>query len=201
MNFTAGAGTNGVTAADLEGDGRTEVAVSLGNGEMILLDERGKIRWKYTWKPSDPDLVGIYQSGAADINGDGKREIVATTEDGRCLAFAHDGTLLWSADLEGRANGSPTFLDLNGDGKYEVIVGSTAHVLKALRGDGTTIWRFKDTGSFYHTVAADLDGDGLVEVFGTGPGGNWCLRTEMRCKPYEVFWPMQRGDARRSGVR
>lgn len=135
--------------------------------------------------------------GAADINGDGKREIVASTEDGYCLAFSHDGKLLWSADVEGRANGSPTFLDLDGDGKFEVIIGSTAHVLKALRGDGATIWRFKDRGSFYHTVAADLDGDGLVEVFGTGPGGNWCLRTEMRCKPYEVFWAMQRGDARR----
>jgi len=199
--LTAGAGANGVTAADVDGDGRTEVAISLGNGEMILLDERGKLRWKYAWRPNDPDLVGIYQTGAADINGDGKREIVASTEDGYCLAVSHDGKLLWSADVEGRANGSPTFLDLDGDGKFEVIIGSTAHVLKALSGDGATIWRFKDTGSFYHTVAADLDGDRLVEVFGTGPGGNWCLRTEMRCKPYEVFWTMQRGDACRSAVR
>jgi outer membrane protein assembly factor BamB len=190
-----------VTAADLDADGRTEVAVSLGDGRMLLLDDHGKLLWRYLWDPDDPDARGLYQSAAGDINRDGKREIVVGTEDGYCLALSHDGKLLWSVDMEGRSFGSPTLLDLDGDGDYEVIMASTGKAIKALNGDGTVIWRFKDMPGFFHTVAADLNGDGLVDIFAPTPGGNYCLRTAMRCRPYEILWGMQRGDARRSAVR
>ncbi|UCH35469.1 MAG: VCBS repeat-containing protein [Armatimonadota bacterium] len=194
-------GANCVTAADLDGDGRVEVALSFGDGQMQVLDAQGAPRWSYRWEPSEPDLAGLYQSAAADINGDGKREIVVGTEDGYCLAFSHDGKLLWSADMEERAFGCPTLLDLDADGDYEIVMASTGRVIKAIQGDGSVIWRFKHRTAYYHTVAADVNGDGLVEIFAATPGTNHCLRTGMRCKPYEVLWGMQRGDARRSAVR
>ena len=200
--YQAGAGVNGVTAADLDGDGRVECAVTLEDGRLVLLDAQGKLRWQYAWVASDPDQAALWQSVAGDINGDGKREIIVTTEDGHCLAISHAGKLLWSVNVERRANGCPTLLDLDHDGKYEVIVSSTASAIWALDGSGKTIWVFRQRGGgIYYTVAADLNGDGLVELFGMTAGGDICLRTEMRCQPYEIFWGMQRGDPRRSGVR
>jgi len=193
-------GANCVTGGDLREDGQVEVAISTGDSKLLLLDAAGKKLWEYQWEPSDPERSGLYQIVAGDINGDGKREIVVGSEDGWCLALSPEGRLLWKADMENRVFGCPSLLDLDADGRLEVVCASTEHVVKALRGtDGSTIWRCK-AGS-YHLVAADLNGDGLVELFQTTPGRNHCLRTEMKCKPYGVIWGMQRGDARRTGVR
>jgi len=193
-------GANCVAAANLAGEVR--VAISTGQSQLIVLNAQGQLCWQYQWQPSDPDLGGLYQIVAGDINGDGKREFVVGTEDGHCLAFSPEGKLLWSADVEGRCFGCPTLLDLDDDGAYEVIAGATTRVLKALRGkDGSTLWRFQGITPFYHAVAADLNGDGRVELFLPAPGRNHCLLTEKQCQPYQVFWSMQRGDPQRSGVR
>jgi outer membrane protein assembly factor BamB len=199
----ASAGATGITAADLDGDGHVESAVSLRDGHLLLLDDNGKPRWQYYWEPREPDQAGLWESVAGDINGDGQRELVLGTEDGHGLALSAEGKLLWSVDIEQRAPGCPTLLDLNGDGKYEIIMTSVARAIWALDGSGKTIWSFRqrDGGGFYYTVAADLNGDGRVELFAATPGGDYCLRTDMRCKKYEVLWGLQRGDARRSGVR
>jgi outer membrane protein assembly factor BamB len=201
--YHASAGATGITAADLDGDGHVESAVSLRDGHLLLLDDTGKRRWQYYWEPREPDQAGLWQSVAGDINGDGQRELVLGTEDGHGLALSAEGKLLWSVDIEQRAPGCPTLLDLNGDGKYEIIMTSVARAIWALDGSGKTIWSFRqrDGGGFYYTVAADLNGDGRVELFAVTPGGDYCLRTDLRCKKYEVLWGLQRGDARRSGVR
>jgi len=179
-----------------------EVGISTGESRLLLLDAAGKQLWEYQWQASDPELAGLYQIVAAEINGDGQRELVVGTEDGHCLALSAAGKLLWSANLEGRCFGCPTLLDLDDDGSYEVIAGSTTRVLKALRGkDGATLWRYQGITPFYHAVAADLNGDSRVELFLPAPGRNTCLITGKPCRPYQVFWSMQRGDPARSGVR
>ncbi len=73
--YLAGSSPTDVVAADVEGDGATEVLVGLMDGRICLLGSDGSLRWEYQARDTVNDLA------LADLDGDGVKELVAATGD------------------------------------------------------------------------------------------------------------------------
>ncbi|MBN2491606.1 MAG: VCBS repeat-containing protein [Planctomycetes bacterium] len=116
-----------------------------------------------------------FGSGAAgDIDGDGKPEVVFGTYFNGEHVYAlngEDGSLAWKFKSRGGPIDTSILIhDVNGDQKLEVIFGDSARgVLFCLDGAGKEVWTFQgQSGTDSPAAAADLDGDGTVEVvYGT----------------------------------
>lgn len=171
-----------------------------------------------------------------DINGSGNISIIATMTVSESTGGSTTGKLaaynptsqemIWRTNSESEGNDdnasdlySPIIADLNGNGTQEVIVingknvliynGNTGHLLKCssnLCKKGKSLLKMEST-SKNTPVAADLDGDGTLELIAASgnkvyvwhdfssisgdPAGN--------NPPYKADWPMWRGDTARTG--
>lgn len=128
-----------------------------------------EIRWTHTLQAPS------YGSAAAnDIDGDGKREIVFGTyfNDEHAYALnAEDGSELWKFKSRGGPiDTSVLIADVNGDKQLEIIFGDSAYgTLFCLNKKGEEVWKYQgQSGTDSPAAAADLDGDGNIEVvYGT----------------------------------
>jgi hypothetical protein len=108
---------------------------------------------------------------AGDLDGDGVAEVVAYGSDGSTLAFTrklvnwqHQWSLLWKAPYAaGGWWAGPSIHDIDNDGLPEVIreglVLSNTGALKSLPPAG-----YASYSAGLHSVLADLDGDGNIEL-------------------------------------
>lgn len=127
---------------------------------------------------SDPALRVLpgAQVALGDIDGDSLVEIVTCGSDedgvGPLIAFENDGTFKWrSADPRvSCSEAGPSIADLDGDGNVEVFVRYTV-----VNGrDGSVVWheacaptwREFEHNPCDYTTAADLSGDGRLEIVG-----------------------------------
>ncbi len=152
-----------VAIADLDGDGRMEIAAITGEGYVVVVDGKGAVKMT-----SDKPIPGGDTTNdnfgwggglaIADMDGDGAPEIayghtVFTTKGGTLkLLFGGTGANT-HIDLS-------TFVDLDGaaDGKLELLVGSVAY-----KADGTVLWNRTDIGGGFPAIG-DFDKDGKPEV-------------------------------------
>lgn len=142
---------------DLDGDGIPEVVFENVAGNVVIYDNKGKI--KIT---GDTSPYGHYYAAIAiyDLDGDGKPEIIAGSS-----VFDNKGKLLWSntlaanADSFGDTGTAPTAADLDGDGYLEVIFSNAVY-----HHDGKLYWSMP-TGTSGMPQVADLNNDGLPEIF------------------------------------
>jgi len=137
------------TVADLNGDGRPEIIVSVGevfqahqNGGIIVLNADG------TTFPGWPQLTndkggsggdlgspdgytdGVVSSPAVgDITGDGVPEIIYGSFDHNVYVKRIDGSDLpgWPKFVRDTVWSSPAIVDLDGDGRNEFVIGIDAH--------------------------------------------------------------------------
>jgi subtilisin family serine protease len=159
-------------AADLDDDGRQEIAISSGNWffyspstNLYLLEANGTVRWQKTFDGwiSAPTL--------ADLDGDAQEEVIvyeSTTPLSLVHAFRADGSVApgWPQAIppaNGLATLSVSVGDLDGDGQPEVVVPVPFFPLVVLRANGALV------GSFFNrmygpSAIADLNGDGAAEV-------------------------------------
>ncbi|MCG6500019.1 glycoside hydrolase domain-containing protein [Kitasatospora sp. A2-31] len=186
-----------MVAADFNGDGRTDVAGKLADGNLLLWTGNGNGTLNtasgYSMWP-DNGFKDVDSLIAADFNGDGKADVAGKLADGNLL--------LWTGNGNGTLNTASGYsmwpdngfkdvdsliaADFNGDGKADVA-GKLADgnlLLWTGNGNGTlntasgySMWPdngFKDVDSL---IAGDFNGDGKADVAGRASGGALLLWT------------------------
>ena len=158
--------------ADIDGDGRDEIAVGVKDCRVFLLDGDGKNlpgwpRETASWIARGPMLE--------DIDGDGEYEIAAGSIDGFLHMWHEDGSIVsgWPLDLEGTAVSAPILVRSGSSSDASVLVSVEPGIVHLLSPRGVsrkgwpkTLPHRTSAGSFDYrsTWAVDLDGDGSQEI-------------------------------------
>jgi len=152
--------------ADVDGDGRREIAIATWDGKLNLFNAGGQLLAGF------PVSTGV-RSGErnspalADLDGDKTLEVIHVSADGRIYAFDKRGTPLagWPKELAAGAAG-PAIQDFTSYGGLEIFAAAGA-TLFGLHGNGTVVggWPVSLEGSAAGPPAVgDLDGDHRPEV-------------------------------------
>lgn len=191
-----------VALADLNGNGWLDVAVSGWKGNQIAWFEHPGIP-DGSWKKHllDGDLTEARTIRVADLDGDGHPDLLATgTGADLVVWYRHPGgqaTGSWrkhviDAGSERPVHGHP--VDMDGDGKIDVVM---ALGMGSSSPTGSVVW-YENSGhpeagpwkkhvicdhlpQAFEAYAADLDGDGAIEVVVTAwgePGGLFLFEHE-----------------------
>lgn len=174
-----------VAAADIDGDGRSEIIAVTNDGHVYVWRNDGT-PFGAAWPAATGGAQAFYPPAIGDLNGDGKQEIVLSGSNGHAYAWDYQGHLLvgWGA-ANSQTSGSlrsPVLADLEGNGKLEAIFvsGRTVYVLRpngtrfdAMSGTPTQ-WPVTVTTPSDLTgppAVADLNHDGKPEIIAGDGGG------------------------------
>jgi hypothetical protein len=180
----------GAALADVDRDGRDEIAVATLTGRVWLMGGNGITRrgWPKALpagtEPPNPASV-LAAPALADLDGDGVPDVIVATNAGRVHAWDASGASLagWPAEVPHRARagfGGAAVGDVNGDGQLEVVVAGEQGFLgpagvSAISARGALLpgWPF----NLPETVNAgpalgDLSGDGVADIVIATIGGD-----------------------------
>ena len=179
QTYAVGSFPQGIAAADLNGDGHADLAVTNAGNDtvgVLLSKGDGSLAAQQTYA-----VGGIPRSiAAADLNGDGHADLAVTNGGGTTISVLlskGDGSL--AAQQTYAVGSGPwgiTAADLNGDGHADLAVtnggGTTISVLLG-KGDGSfAAQQTYAVGSGpWGITAADLNGDGHPDLAVTNTGG------------------------------
>lgn len=157
----------GFAVADVDRDGENEVLYGTDNGHIYCLSGTGDVQWRYF------ELAPYGRSGinVADLEGDGKVEVLVTRSNvgnATCLMALDgaSGAFLWRTKDLMQGYNSNAIVDFEGDGRFEVLHADKGNQLYCENADGSRRWTaaLKGRGIFSAPCAADIDGDGAIEV-------------------------------------
>ena len=167
-----------VSAGDVDADGTTEI-LCVTDDAVHLLSLDGSALAGWPWEPADGAGVAGRVSVLADVDADHDLEIICATSwgvfsDSLLHILHHDGSPHpgWPISLQGDPS-PPTVTDLEGDGELEVIISSNCGFptgIAALDMTGAVKPGFPyilpyGGGIYSQMTVADIDGDGLMEIF------------------------------------
>jgi hypothetical protein len=157
-----GGSTGAVVAADLDGDGKLDLASSTETSFLVLFNKGNG-----TFAPGPPlgGVPAVKAVAAADLDGDGRIDLVAAHAGenvSTVLLNAGGGAFRPAARLP--SSGRLRVADLDGDGIPDLLVQGDVLVAYRGHGDGTFgAGRVYPAGGNDFAVA-DLDGDGRPDV-------------------------------------
>jgi len=127
--------------ADLDGDGRIEIAVGSWDGRMYVWDDAGQP--KPGWPVAVLDQI-ISSAALADLDGDGWLDVVVGSKDGRLYGWTAEGRPLpgFPYELGDAVFSSPWVGDLEGDGRADIVVGANngVHLIRDVGPLGRAAW-------------------------------------------------------------
>ena len=131
---------------DLDLDGRREIIIEDGDGDLYIYEADAANEYQFTWsiRLNGEGGNGLFQ--AADITGDGKKELISVMKnEPPVILESNVNTKFWSM----------TILQATQDGSYEVLLQKNFQ--------GVSIQPGIQNG----LNAADIDGDGISEIIFT----------------------------------
>jgi hypothetical protein len=195
-SFDAPAPIERVAVDDLNGDGIQEFVIVASNGEVLLLNARGEVLWRYTLG----DIGPFYQLATLHSDPAGNRapDILLVTADQLHL-LSNEGQLLWQQDialpappdtvLAGDSEVQAAWLaqhqprdlavlDGNGDGGQEIALVLASGLLQYYDGAGNHLWNYETEDPPAANASpllevGDVDGDGAEEILFSYFGGRF----------------------------
>jgi outer membrane protein assembly factor BamB len=202
----------GAAAADVDGDGRLEVAFATYFGDSavrVLNGEDGSELWRYQGGGASTQGECLDASlRFTDLDGDGALELVVPVSNSSLvLAFnARDGTQRWSYQAgQGECiDTPPAIVDVDGDGAPEITVGTFKGKLHVVRASGAGLRTLQVAGPNAAIQSGpailDLDGDGVLDFVCADFNGEQRVRAvsgvapEGGARPREL-WRLEVGQA------
>jgi outer membrane protein assembly factor BamB len=120
-----------IAMGDLEGDQRTEIAVSDAGGHITLFSGEGEIIWIHTLPQPVATALSI-----ADLDGDNTAEILAASPGNALYCISPDGTLNWIHELRGPLLQPATVSDMDLDGVTDVLLAAFDGSLRCMTLNG-----------------------------------------------------------------
>jgi hypothetical protein len=174
-----GGGDEAVCLFDINGDGKLE-AIAQADGIVYAVDSAGNKLWQFQMAGGEAHVA----PNAFDIDRDGEVDILCGDGGGNFYCISSTGTEKWRFETGDKFHHQQAVIaDFNNDGDYEIAVHSNDRYLYLLSFYGGEYWRFP-VGQAYWEVnedagqhegglaAADLDGDGDLEIITTDIIGN-----------------------------
>jgi tetratricopeptide (TPR) repeat protein len=184
--FAGIAGVRGFAWADLDGDGNPDAAIIDGAGRLhVFMNER---QGQFRERPLPAGLPVVKAIAVADANNDGVLDLLAVQADGAIIRISDKNDReSWDTAEIARVPDAANNLaaevrlhvaDLDNNGALDLFLAPTKQASGAA---GALIWLGDDKGSFAlldHPAgpalafdAADLDGDGKLDLIGLSAGG------------------------------
>jgi len=165
-------------AADLDGDGRTELVAATNAGQVHVWRADGHPLPGWPVALPDGARAGYGDVAIGDITGDGRSEIVVTSERGlhgqaTVSVLDAEGRMLpgWPFELSATCNAGAALGDVNGDGRADVVVATIGgdaaiYALDGLSSRPLANWPvyLRNRTINASPLLADLDGDGGIDV-------------------------------------
>ncbi len=178
----AAAGAQSVFAADLDGDGDTDVlSASKDDNKIAWYENDGSGNFSTPEHEISTWAVGAHSVLAADLDGDGHTDVLSGSFGDNTIAwYQNDGHGIFSfaAPISVFAWGvrSVFTADMDDDGDTDVVAALYANdEIAWYENDGSGIFTYHSitgTADGAHSVfAADVDGDGDIDVLSASRGG------------------------------
>ena len=192
-DFTTGSGAIWISIADMNGDGKPDVATanSISNTVSVFFNTTtpGASTPTFTAKTDFTTGTSPYSVQIRDINGDGKPELIAGNGGSSTISVFINNTTpgsstpTFSAKTDFATGTSPACVivgDINGDGKADLVTGNnTANTQSVLLntttpGASTPTFSAKTDipggGSSFSVELGDINGDGKLDMAVTNNG-------------------------------
>jgi FG-GAP-like repeat/Abnormal spindle-like microcephaly-assoc'd, ASPM-SPD-2-Hydin/FG-GAP repeat len=162
-----------VAVADLNGDGKPDLAINVNSGLGVLLNNgNGTFAAAvYYAGPGGTSNPGI---AVGDVNGDKKPDVVVTNYTGDVVVFLNAGngtfTLKGTVGTLGVGTQFVALADINGNKKLDIIVGDALGEIWTFYGKGNGTFTsgpgypLQGSSVPYGMILADFNGDGALDI-------------------------------------